>query len=178
VLGERGVHLTDIRVVQAGAHDRGFQVVVPDHLWHPLQPDERVLVGTQEAIALLGPQRLFVAVLRARQRQAEDPRSTPPTLRLIERRRSLEEIHLRLFARRVLHDVDQLGVCALEPPHVPPHRGVAVRVAHRWVCAQVLPDPLRRQPLAQTSLDLLTVRLGQPRRPMRRVRAGRQVGRF
>ena len=57
--GERGVHLADVRVVQAGAHQRGFEIVVADNLWNSLPPDERVLVGAQKPVALLGPQWLY-----------------------------------------------------------------------------------------------------------------------
>jgi hypothetical protein len=57
--GEGGVHLADVRVVQAGAHHRGFEIVVADNLWNSLPPDECVLVGAQKPVALLGPQWLY-----------------------------------------------------------------------------------------------------------------------
>jgi hypothetical protein len=63
MLGEGGVHLAHIGVVQAGTHDRGLQVVVPDDLRYALKPHKRVLVCAQKPVALLGPQRLFIAVL-------------------------------------------------------------------------------------------------------------------
>jgi hypothetical protein len=87
-----------------------------------------------------------------------------------------KKIDLCLFTGRMLHDVDQLRMLLLET-HVTPHRGVAVRVKHRRVRTQVLPDALRRQPLAETGFDLLTVGRRQPRRPVGSVRVGRQVGR-
>src|SRR6266852_2729396 len=135
-----------------------------------------MLVCTQKPIAVLGPQRLLVAVLRARQRHAEDPRPPPPALGFMKRRRALEEINLSFLAGRMFHDVDQLRVLLFESPHVAPHRGVLVRVG--FLLAQVLEDALRGQPLAKTSLDLLAVRLGHSGRPVRVARAGRQVGRI
>src|SRR5260370_26816372 len=55
VFGECGVDLADVRVVQAGAYDRGLQIVVPDDLRYTLQPNKCVLVGAQKPVAFLGP---------------------------------------------------------------------------------------------------------------------------
>ncbi len=104
------------------------------------------------------------------------PRPSPPTLRVVEGGRPLEEIHLRLFARRVFQDVDQLGMRLLESHHIVSERGIAVRVGH--LRTQVLPDALCRQPLAKTGLNLFPVRLGSTRWSVCSVRAGRQVGRM
>ena len=176
MLGEGGVDFADVRVVQAGAHDCGLQIVVANDLRDALQPNKGVLVCAQKPVAVLRPQRLFVAVLGARQRHAEDPRSPPPALGCIKRGRTLKEVHLCFFTRRMLHDVDQLRVLPLESPHVAPHRGVLVRVG--FELAQILVDALRRQSLTKTCLDLRTVRLGDTRWPMRLTRAGRHVVRF
>src|SRR4051812_22258427 len=61
--GKRRVHLADVRVVQASTHDGGFQIVVSNDARHAAQPDKGMLVCAQKAVALLCPQRLFIAML-------------------------------------------------------------------------------------------------------------------
>jgi hypothetical protein len=66
------------------------------------------------------------------------------------------------------------GRAATPTSHCASHRGIAVRIRH--LLTQVLPDALRRQPLAQPSLNLLVVRRRHPRWPVRSSRAGRPTG--
>jgi hypothetical protein len=65
------------------------------------------------------------------------------------------QVDLPLLARRVLHAVGHLWVPPLQPAHVPLHRQVAVAVTMQL--DQVLPDPLRAQPLLQGLLDVPVV---------------------
>src|SRR3954447_23937023 len=108
-------------------------------------------------------------MLGTTQRQSENPGSTPTTLGFVKGGRSLEEIDLPLFARRVLHDVNQLGVGMLQPPYIRSHRGIAVRIRH--LDAQVLPDALRRQSVSQACLDLRVERRRQSPWSIRCLRA-------
>src|SRR5215470_1963135 len=57
--GEGLVELGKIRVVEAGANDCGFQVVMPDHpRGHASKLEEGMLMGAQEAGSFLSPERL------------------------------------------------------------------------------------------------------------------------
>ena len=88
-----------------------------------------MLVGPQEVGTLLLPQGFFVAVAEARESHPEDPGTPPPAALPLQGRWSLEEVHLGLLTRWMLHHVRYFGVLSLDPAHQTLDRRVAVAEA-------------------------------------------------
>ena len=99
VLREREIDLVTVGIVEARAHDRGFEIVVANDARDAAEVAERALMQPQERLELLIPDRFFVAMARVAQRHAKHPRPSPLARRRVERRRAAEEIDLRLPRR-------------------------------------------------------------------------------
>jgi hypothetical protein len=162
-----------VGIVEAGAHNGGFEIVVAYDPRDPTDVAKRPLVQPQERLELLIPDRFLVAMPRMAERQAKDPRPTPLAGRRIERRRSAEEIDLSLGSGGAVKDPDRAAL-RRDGAHEALHRFVAGAVA--VLLDEVLPDPLQ----AETGVELLGDRRpiyggGKPRA---RRRAGERCGRF
>ena len=109
MLGEREIDLVTVRIEEARAHDRGFEIVVANDRWHTPEIAERALMEPQERLEFLIPDGLFVAVARVAERQAKDPRPSPLAGARVERRRTTEKIHLSFRTGRAVKDTDGVG---------------------------------------------------------------------
>jgi hypothetical protein len=157
VFGKSSVKLGDIGVIETGSGHTSLEIVQPDDTGHAAEVKEGILVGTHEGHLLLPPQRLFIAVTAAREYHPEYPGAPPLATIRVKGRWPLEEVHLRLLTRRVLHDGSHLRAAALEPADEAFYRVIAI--AKVVIVLEVLPDALGTQPLVYCCLDDLTVRL-------------------
>ncbi len=81
-------------------------IIGAHHLGNPAKFLKGVFMGRQEVALVLLPDRFLIAVTGARKRHAEDPGAPIKPATRLEGRRPLEEVHLGLFARRMLHHLD------------------------------------------------------------------------
>ena len=75
VRGEGQIDVVAVGIVEAGAHDGGFEIVVAHDHRHAADVAKRPLVQPQKRLELLIPDRFFVAVPRVTERQAKHPRA-------------------------------------------------------------------------------------------------------
>ena len=113
--GEREIDLVAVRIVEAGAHDGRFEIVVTDDERHAAQIAKRALVEAQERLEPLIPDGLLIAVARVAERHAKHPGPPPLAGRRVERGRAAEEVDLRFGAGGAVKDADR------------PPRGASVR---------------------------------------------------
>lgn len=151
--------------------------------WDTAQVAKRVLMQAEEALQVLFPDGLFVAVARVGECHPEDP-GTTPLAGTIESWDALEEIDLSFLARFRVHDAgdaDRPGKGA----DVALHRFVAVTVAVLF--SKVLPDALGGQTQAELLDDRVVeagcFRTGREQGPGEHfgrisIRAGERFGRI
>ena len=66
-----------VRIEEARAYDRGFEIVVANDERDAPEIAEGALMQPEERLEFLIPDRLFVPVARVAERQAKDPRPPP-----------------------------------------------------------------------------------------------------
>jgi hypothetical protein len=143
VRGECQIDVVAVGIVEAGADDRGLQIVVTHDARHTAEVAKRALVEPEERLELLIPDRFLIAVPRMPERHPEDPRPSPLAGGRVERRGAAEEIGLRFGTRGTVEDADGAPP-RRQRPHKPLHRFVAGAVA--VLLDQVLPDAVYDQP--------------------------------
>jgi hypothetical protein len=173
VLRKREVHLVAIRIVEARADDRRFEIVVADDERDAAQVAERPLMQAKERLEPLIPRGFFIAVARMAQRHAKHPRAAPLAGLRVERRCAAKEIHLRLRAGRDVKDPDGASPDD-EGADEPLHRFVAGGVAK--LLDEVLPDALEAQARVEFLRDRGAIRGGLESRSFGG-RAGEHFGR-
>src|SRR5439155_14384570 len=85
VRGEGEVDLVTVGIVEARAHEGGFEIVVANHERYAAEVPKRAFVQTQKRRELLIPGGFFVPVTRIAERHPKHPRSTPLPRRGLER---------------------------------------------------------------------------------------------
>jgi hypothetical protein len=170
--GEREVDVVAIGIVEAGADDGRFQIVVAHDLRHAPEVAKRALVEPQEGLELLIPDRFFVTVAGVAERHPKHPRPAPLAGGGLERGSTAEEINLAFGAGGAVKDPDG-PPRRYDRPHESLHRFVAGAVA--VLLDEVLPDPLQ----AQARIELLSDRGAVDRcgKSGPRGRAGERFGR-
>src|SRR6266516_809880 len=95
-------------------------------------------------------------------------------LAVLDHPRALTKIHLYLLARRALHPPERQFLLTNQPHHEAAHRKITA--GKLSFDDQVLIDPLNRQALRQSLLDLFPPWLAQTGRPTTAGGAGLRVG--
>jgi hypothetical protein len=157
VFGKGSIKLGNIGVIETSTSYTRLEIVQTYDPGHPAEIKEGVLVGPDEGYLVLLPHRLFVAVATARKYHPEYPGTAPPSTFRVKGRWSIEEVHLRLFARQVLHDSRQFRAMALYLANKAFYRAVAM--AEMVIILQILPDTLGAQPFGYRGFDDGAVRL-------------------
>jgi hypothetical protein len=171
--GEGCIDLIDIRVIKTCPNNGSLLIVMSYDLWNTSEVGECVLVQAEEGLKRLIPDGLLITMPRVTQGQPEHPGTFPLATGFVQRRSSLEEVHLAFFTRGAMKHAHRSATAGQ----------FAYETLDRFVTAtepvlfdKVLPDALNREAGIQFGDDRVPVRCR--RRSWRQSRAGEHFGRI